>query len=166
MSTPQKSLTTIGRAEKIDLLDFAVLGVPAKVDTGADASSIWTSNVEEKEDGLYFTLFGPDSPNYTGIQQRFTKPDYSITRVANSFGHKELRYKVKLRIRVKGRVVRATFTLSDRSQKVYPILLGRKLLTGKFLVDVAKGSPLLEQERERAALLEQELGIMNEERVE
>jgi ribosomal protein S6--L-glutamate ligase len=155
--TSQKNLTTIGRAEKIDLLDFDLLNVPAKVDTGADTSAIWASSIGEKEDGLYFVLFGPESPNYTGVIQRFTRPDYTLTRVANSFGQKELRYKVKLRVRVKGRVIRATFTLSDRSEKVYPVLLGRRLLHGKFLVDVTDGEPLAELEEQRAALLEADL---------
>ena len=153
----KKALTVIGRAEKIDLLDFNMTDVPAKVDTGADTSAIWATSIEEKEDGLYFVLFGPGSENYTGNVQRFTKPDYSLTRVANSFGQKELRYKVKLRLRVKDRVVRATFTLSDRSEKVYPVLLGRRMLHGKFLVDVTGGDPLAELEEQRAAALEQDL---------
>lgn len=152
-----KELTVIGRAEQIELLDFEVPEVTAKVDTGADTSSIWASSIEEKSDGLYFILFGPESPYYTGKLQRFTKPDYTLTRVANSFGQKELRYKVKLRMKMKGRAIRATFTLSDRSQKTYPILLGRRLLHGKFLVDVSGGSPLKAQESQKAEALEREL---------
>jgi ribosomal protein S6--L-glutamate ligase len=152
-----KTPTIIGRAEKIDLRDFEISEIPAKVDTGADTSAIWASSISEQEDGLHFTLFGPDSPYYTGVEQVFTKPDYSLTRVANSFGQKELRYKVKLRITVKGRMVRATFTLSDRSTKTYPILLGRKLLHGKFLVDVRGGSPMLEEEAMKAMALERDM---------
>lgn len=157
---PKKELTIIGRAEKIDLLDFSLLGVSAKVDTGADTSAIWASAIEERDDGLHFVLFGPNSPHYTGIVQHFTKPDYSLTRVANSFGHKELRYKVKLRVQVKDRVIRATFTLSDRSMKTYPILLGRRLLQGKFLVNVTHGNPLKIEENSKAASLERELWSM------
>lgn len=153
----RKPLTIIGRAEKIDLRDFSLMDIPAKVDTGADSSSLWVSNVEEREDGLYFVLFGPDSEYYTGQEQHFTKPDYELTRVANSFGQKELRYKVKLRITLKDRQLRASFTLSDRSLKTYPILLGRKLLHGKFLVDVADGDPLHEAEREKAEQLKRDL---------
>ncbi|MGB4800083.1 MAG: RimK family alpha-L-glutamate ligase [Candidatus Saccharimonadales bacterium] len=155
--TESRQKTTIGRAEKVDLLDFHMSDIPAKVDTGADSSSIWASSIEEKVDGLYFVLFGPGHLAYTGKVQRFTKPDYSMTRVANSFGHKELRYKVKLRLGIKGRVIRATFTLSDRSEKTYPILLGRRLLHGKFIVDVTSGEPLREIEQEKRANLEREL---------
>lgn len=157
----KKELTILGRAEKIDLIDFKLSGIASKVDTGADTSSIWASNIQEKEDGLYFVLFGPDSEYYTGKVQHFTKPDYSLTRVASSFGHKELRYKVKLRIKIKGRNVRATFTLSDRSSKTYPILLGRKLLHGKFLVDVTGGDPLNHQERQKTEQLENDIAAVN-----
>ena len=152
-----KKLTTIGRAERIDLIDFAVKSVPAKVDTGADTSSIWTSAVSEVGEQLCFTLFAPSSEYYTGEVIRLPRSAYSITRVANSFGVKELRYKVKIKIAIKGRVVRATFTLSDRSQKMYPILLGRRLLNRKFLVDVSGGDPLIDEEQARADILEREL---------
>ena len=157
----KKELSIIGRAEKIDLRDFDLQDVPAKVDTGADTSSLWVSNIEEREDGLHFVLFGEGSPYYTGVEQLFTKPDYELTRVSNSFGQRELRYKVKLHITLKGRKLRATFTLSDRSLKTYPILLGRKLLHGKFLVDVTDGDPLHEAEKAKAEKLERELAIIN-----
>jgi hypothetical protein len=153
------SLDIIGRAEKIDLVDLGLQSVPAKVDTGADSSSIWVSSVTEKTDGLHCVFFGPGSEFYTGDIITIQK-DYSITRVANSFGHKELRYKIKLRVRVGGRLVRATFTLADRSVKTYPILLGRRLLTGKFLVDVSIGTTLAEVEREKRARLKHDMASL------
>jgi ribosomal protein S6--L-glutamate ligase len=165
MPAAKRPLTIIGRAEKIDLRDFNLVEVPAKVDTGADTSSLWVSKIEERDDGLYFVLFGPESSYYSGKEQHFTKADYELTRVANSFGQKELRYKVKLRITLKGRMVRATFTLSDRSLKTYPILLGRKLLHGKFLVDVADGDPLHDEERKKAQNLKKELQEVSQKKV-
>ena len=128
----------IGHTAKIAVIDLDISGVPAKVDTGADSSAIWASSVVEKADGLYCVFFGPGSPFYSG---KTVKVDngYRRIKVANSFGEKELRYRLKLRIRVKGKLVRATFTLSDRSMKAYPVLLGRRLLQGKFLVDVSRG---------------------------
>lgn len=152
-----QDLTIIGRAEKADLLDLGVKGVPVKVDTGADASSIWAHTVEEKDGKLYVVFFGESSNFYTSEQHVFTSDEYSMTRVASSFGHREIRYKVKLRIRLKKRVINGTFTLSDRSQKLYPILIGRSLLARKFLVDVSKGSPLRQAEKERASKLRKEL---------
>ncbi|HUP26598.1 MAG TPA: RimK/LysX family protein [Candidatus Limnocylindrales bacterium] len=153
-------LDVIGRAEQVDLLDLNLKGVPAKVDTGADSSSIWASSVQEINDELHCIFFGPSSPYYTGEVVKISK-NFTVTRVANSFGHKELRYKVKLRIRVSGRAVRATFTLSDRSLKTYPILLGRRLLQGKFLVDVSQGKALTKIEKLKAQRLKKELKEMD-----
>lgn len=153
----KKELTIIGRAEKIDLRDYALKSIPAKVDTGADSSSIWASAVNEDTEGLHFAMFGPGNKHYTGEIFTVHKPDYSQTQVENSFGHSETRYKVKLSITLKGRHIRATFTLSDRASKTYPVLLGRKLLHGKFLVDVADGSPLRTAERAKSDQLQKKL---------
>jgi hypothetical protein len=56
--------------------------------------------------------------------------------IKSSFGHTEERYVVKILINVLGRKVRTNFTLADRSKMKFPILLGRKLLKGKFMVDL------------------------------
>lgn len=154
---PEKQLTIIGRAEKINFVDFGIEAVPAKVDTGADSSSIWASGMTEVDDTLHFSLFAPEDDRYTGEVLRVKKPDYSLTRVANSFGSKEFRFKVKLRVSIKGRLIRATFTLADRSQKIYPVLLGRRLLQKKFLVDVSGGEPLLLEELAHAEALEKDI---------
>lgn len=141
-----QNLTTIGRAEKITLKEFGVHDIPAKIDTGADSSSIWASGISEENDELRFVLFAPGAAYYTGKVITLDSDHFSVTRVENSFGHRETRYKIKLSIIVKGRTIKATFTLADRSKKTYPILLGRRLLNGKFLVDVRSGEPLVEEE--------------------
>jgi ribosomal protein S6--L-glutamate ligase len=151
------NLTVIGRAEKIDLPEFGLTGITAKVDTGADNSALWASEIREDAEGLRCVLFGAGSPYYSGEAVHFAPTNFSLTRIASSFGHKELRYKVKLQIRIKDKLVRATFTLSDRSSKTYPILLGRRLLSKKFLVDVSSGQPLLDEEQEKLENLQAEL---------
>src|SRR5215207_1474342 len=98
-------MTIIGRAEKIEFIDAGIAGVPAKIDTGADSSSVWATDVHEEPKGLYCKLFGTGSEHYTGQEMFFAPTNYRITRVANSFGQKEIRYKVKLRIKVKGRII-------------------------------------------------------------
>lgn len=147
----------IGRAEKARFPGIAPGRVPVKIDTGADACAIWATAKEVEHGRLHVVFFGEGSEWYTGEEHIFTKKDYTITRVANSFGHKEVRYKVKLKIVIKGRTIRGSFTLSNRSNKLYPVLIGRSLLRNKFLVDVAKGSPLRNAERARAERLQQEL---------
>jgi glutathione synthase/RimK-type ligase-like ATP-grasp enzyme len=127
---------TIGPHTFIDIKKGGINGVPAKVDTGADSSSVWASNISDKKGRLSFTLFDKGSKYYNG--QIITTSDYKITTIRNSFGHTEIRYRVKLPVAIEGRTIRATFTLADRSQNRYPILVGRRTLQGKFVVDVSR----------------------------
>jgi hypothetical protein len=147
----------IGRVERVNFPTLGIKKAPAKIDTGADASSIWCSKIKTVDGRLECVLFGPDSEYYTGEKISFEGKDVELTRVANSFGHSQLRYKVKLPLEVKGRKIKATFTLTDRSSKLYPILIGRSTLQGKFLVDVSMGSPLHEEEGHRRKRLRLEM---------
>lgn len=152
-----KDLGLIGRAEKVYLPDVLGVKIPAKIDTGADASSVWAYKITPKDGNLHVVFFGPNSQYYTGNVHIFLPGNYRMTRISNSFGHRELRYKVKLRIKLKNRLINGTFTLSNRSTKLYPILIGRSLIKNKFLVDVSKGSPLLKEERQRRLQLQEEM---------
>jgi glutathione synthase/RimK-type ligase-like ATP-grasp enzyme len=134
MSKPTLPITVVGSKELVDFPDLGLLGVPAKVDTGADSSSIWASEVVEKGGILTFKLFGPASPFYTG--KKLTARNFSVSTVKNSFGHTERRYKVRLKMRLATRVIYVRFTLANRENNSHPILVGRRTLHGKFLVDV------------------------------
>ena len=138
----------LGRVEKVDFPRSGFLAVPARVDTGAKTSSVWASRIKIGPDGkLSFCLFGKNHPLYTG--KKITVPSYQETVVANSMGIAQKRYKVKLTIVVGKRKIRASFTLANRSRQVYPVLIGRNILRGKFIVDVTRGQPLREAEKKR-----------------
>ncbi len=154
MSSPK---TIIGRAEKVSFPDLGLKNVPAKIDTGADASSIWCSKIGVVDSQLHCVFFDKGSPFYSGETVIFNSGDVDLTRVANSFGHRELRYKVKIPMKIKNRTIKATFTLTDRSSKLYPVLIGRSMLKNKFLVDVSRGTPLHEEENERLKRLRKEM---------
>jgi len=156
-ASTKSQLAIIGRAEKVALPDYNLTDIPAKVDTGADSSSIWASAIAENKGKLSFELFAPGSVYYTGETIVLPKSAYTQTRVESSFGHRETRYKVKLSIKIKNRTIKASFTLSDRSGKTYPILIGRRLLSGKFLVDVKAGDPLLDEEASKTQERQNEL---------
>ncbi len=152
-----KELALIGRAEKVDLPQLLAFQVPAKIDTGADTSSIWAHSIKKNGNNLEVIFFGPESDYYTGEVHTFLPNEYAITRISCSFGSKEIRYKIKLKISVKNRLINGTFTLADRSSKLYPILIGRSLVRNKFIVDVTSGKPLLKEEKRRKAILQQEI---------
>ena len=138
-------LTHIGTSEAISLPDYKLENVPAKVDTGADSSAIWASNIFEKDGELHFTLFGLTSPFYTGEEIKTRK--YSLVTVKNSFGQKEVRYKVVMKLGIGGRKIVVRITLANRSNNRFPILIGRRTLKGKFLVDVSKKSAAIGNQR-------------------
>jgi hypothetical protein len=157
----KKKVTIIGRAERISLPDLGVKRAPAKVDTGADLSSLWASDIKETDAGLEFKVFGSKSPLYTGDTVIVPKGSFELTRVASSFGHREERFVIRTPIRLARRRILATFTLADRSNKTYPVLLGRRLLHGKFVVDVAEGRPLKSIEKAKKAKMRLELSDKN-----
>jgi len=125
----------IGKIEYISLPSEKLANVSAKIDTGADISAIWATQIERKNNRIYYVLFDKKSPYYTG--KKLSTSDFSISSIKSSFGQTELRYKVRIPIILGGKRIRATFTLANRSNNEYPVLIGRRTLHGKFLVDVS-----------------------------
>lgn len=129
---------TIGRRERITFPEWGLKNVTGKIDTGAYTSSIHCEFVEEREDDgikvLFFKVLSPSDKKYNGKLLR--SETYSQKKVKNSFGQAEIRYKVSTKVIMFGVEFEAEFTLTDRSKMRNPILLGRKILIGKFIVDV------------------------------
>ena len=129
------NLGTIGSTEYIEVA--GIKEVPAKIDTGADSSSIWASHVRITKDGiLRFRLFDEGSPFYTG--KTFVRKDYKVAVIRSASGHEQIRYRAHLKIVLGGRKIRALFNLSDRSNNNFPVLIGRRTIVHKFIVDVSK----------------------------
>lgn len=145
----------IGRAERVTFPELDLDNVHARIDTGAKTSALWASSVFVHDGVLEVVLFGEDNPYFTGKPIRFER--FEPVAVASSSGHVQKRYKVRLLVRLKGKKVRAWFTLADRSAQVYPVLIGRNVLLGKFVVDVKKGHTLSEAERRRSQILQDQL---------
>ncbi|NVJ84863.1 MAG: ATP-dependent zinc protease [Algoriphagus sp.] len=128
----------IGRKEKINLFGLGLSAVWAKVDTGAYTSAIHAENIRvEERDGkrkLVFQVLMPGHRKFTGEEVVFEK--FREKKVKNSFGQAEFRYLIETEIELAGERFIAEFTLTDRSKMKNAILLGRKILKGRFLVDV------------------------------
>jgi hypothetical protein len=122
-----KQKTIIGSEEFVSLPELNVNMIHARVDTGAATSSLGVKWVKEEEGVISCLLLNKQVVTFDSFKKKIIK---------SSFGHIEERYVVKILINVLGRKVRTNFTLADRSKMKFPILLGRKLLKGKFMVDV------------------------------
>jgi len=126
----------IGTTQYVRLPKHSFVDIPAKIDTGADDSAIWASEINEADGLLSFKLFAPASVFYSG--EIYSTSDYQVAIVKNSFGKREYRYKVKLALEIADKLYDVSFNLADRSQNRYPILLGKRFLKNRFLVDVSK----------------------------
>jgi len=124
----------IGRSERLSFVDTHIVDVPAKVDTGAYRSAIHAGSITEHDGVLTFTLLA-GHPVCGAMAKQMTTRQFSQVTVANSFGHQEVRYEVRLKVKIGPKIFVAKFTLADRSKKIYPILLGRTMLNGRFLID-------------------------------
>lgn len=126
----------IGATEFVDFGKRA-RRVPAKIDTGADSSSVWATKIRVDKDGiLKFALFGNGSPYYNG--KIFNRTDYSVVKVRSTTGHEQIRYRTHFKITIGGRKINMLMNLADRSKNQFPVLIGRRSIAGKFLVDVSK----------------------------
>lgn len=110
--------------------------VIAKVDTGADGTSLWASGLRiGHNDRLFFYYFDPSSPLYDG-KEHF-RDDYRIVKVTSSTGDTQVRFQIKQRIKIGNKPIIVWCSLTDRSKRTYPMLIGARTLKGRFLVDVA-----------------------------
>lgn len=128
----------IGRAELLHFAGHDIADIPAKVDTGAYRSAVHASNIKLSKDGktLSFDLLG-GHPVCGSLSTHIVTDKFSLVNIENSFGHREQRYEVKMKVKLGPKVFWTTFSLADRSKKIYPILLGRKFLNHRFLVDTS-----------------------------
>jgi hypothetical protein len=130
----------IGRKEKVDFPKLKLYGIDAKVDTGAYTSAIHCNNVKAVSRGgeryVRFRLMDPSHPAYDGKEIR--KPLAGRKKIKSSFGHTEYRYIIRTKIKLFGEEQEIELSLSDRTKMEHPILLGRKFIQKKYVVDVSR----------------------------
>ena len=130
----------IGRKEKVDFPKLKLYGINAKIDTGAYTSAIHCDSIRAVRKGgerfVRFRLLDPSHPAYDGREMR--KPLLGRRKVKSSFGQTEYRYIIKTFVEIFGKTHEIELSLCDRSGMEHPILLGRKFIQDKFVVDVSR----------------------------
>jgi hypothetical protein len=111
--------------------------VEAKLDSGSRSSSLHALNIERFErEGVDWVAF--DIVTGSGQSLRLERPVVRIIEIQSSPGRYESRVAVTLGICI-GKVFRATeVNLVDRSTLSKPLLVGRRFLRGRFLVDMKR----------------------------
>lgn len=123
----------IGRFDKADFPLLNLEDIAIKIDTGAYTSSIHCDNIVEKDDQLYCTFLDEEHPLYNG--KEFIFKDYDVVFVKSSNGIIQKRFQVQSTIRIFEKVYKISLSLSARQEMRFPVLIGRRFLTKKFIVD-------------------------------
>ena len=126
----------LGRYDRVDLPELGLSSIHAKIDTGAYSCSLHCSKAEVVNGKLEFILLDEEHPEFTGMKFSFKK--FEQREIKNSFGEAELRFVIRTKIRIFKRLINAEFSLSNRGNLRFPVLLGRKILRKRFLIDVTK----------------------------
>ncbi len=128
---------TIGWREWVGLPELGVIEVKAKVDTGADNSSLHAFEIERfSEGGIEMVRFEIHP------RQRKRKPSIAcVTEVAgerkvrNPGGRLETRPVIRTTLVVAGEKLDALVNLTTRDEMTFRMLLGRRTVRSRFVVD-------------------------------
>lgn len=137
---PEKDRKIIGRLEKIDIPSLGLENVTAKIDTGAYRGAIHANNVEEVYRGedhfLRFELVDDVHPDLKS--ETYEVSDFQIKKFRGTDGKTQERYVIPLEIILGDERLNVELSLTDRTDMRYPILIGRRFLKKRFLVNVSK----------------------------
>jgi hypothetical protein len=125
---------TLGRYDRVDLPQLGLSDIHAKIDTGAYTSSLHCHKAEVVDGKLEFILLDEEHPEFTGM--KFTSHDFEKRVIKNSFGEIERRFVIRTSIRIFNEEIVCEFSLSNRGSLKFPILLGRKIIRDRYLIDV------------------------------
>jgi hypothetical protein len=130
----KNNIRVIGRREYINFPELGITRIEGKIDTGAYTSSLHCENIEVNYENskpiLYFTV----QENEGIIKHRYE--EFETKKIKNSFGEMEERFVINTIFEFGKRKIRSIISLSNRDNMKFPVLLGRRVLKGKFLIDV------------------------------
>jgi hypothetical protein len=131
-------LLTVGWREWLALPELGISAIRAKVDTGARSSAL---HVEA------LTSFHADGVEYVHFALRTGADDHAIQcqapvfdrrPVTDSGGHTTERVFIRTALALAGHRFPIEVNLTNRRNMLFPMLLGRTAMGGRFLVDPAR----------------------------
>ena len=130
--------TPLGSFEVVSFPEFDVRDVVAKIDTGAYTGALHATDIHESKDaeGRKVVSFVPYADGKAHQTAQYRKK-----RVRSSNGELEERYVISTVIVIAGKERKINISLSDRSQMMKGVLIGRQFLRRyHYLVDVRLGT--------------------------
>ncbi|HET7360874.1 MAG TPA: RimK/LysX family protein [Salinimicrobium sp.] len=123
----------IGRFDRADFPALHLNDISVKIDTGAYTSSIHCDNIKVENGILKCTFLDEEHPLYNGKEFEFK--DFDTVFVKSSNGMVQKRYEIQTKILLFNKIYKISLSLSSRQEMRFPVLLGRKFITKKFIVD-------------------------------
>ena len=121
---------TVGIVEDVILSPWGVV-FPARIDTGADLSSLDARGIVVRNNIAAFKL----GKRYGGLQLQLPVVEWRHFQTAMGI---EKRPVVEIFICLGSKLFRTPVTLKDRSEMIYPFLIGRSALRDNFLIDPSR----------------------------
>jgi hypothetical protein len=129
----------VGWREWVALPDLGVRTIQAKVDTGARSSSLHAWDVEpfarDGDEWLRFAVRPLEDSDRAVVAEAQSAGE---REVRSSNGEVEERYAIRTTVVLLGRSYHTELTLSRRDEMGFQMLLGRRALRNRFLVDPAR----------------------------
>ena len=144
-------MLTLGRYDRVDLPELGLSNIHAKIDTGAYTCSLHCKMAEVVDGKLEFILLDQEHPEFTGM--KFVFANFEKRDIKNSFGEVEKRFVIVTSITIFEEVITTEFSLSNRGSLKFPILIGRKILRNRFLIDVTKKNVSFKEKRKKRIAL-------------
>ena len=136
MAQKKREKRIVGWKEHVALPDLKVKSVIAKIDTGANVASIDASEIKiVKRQGVKYVNFKVMKRNNT--VRKTTAPLAGYKRIKSSNGDVERRPYIKTTLLMDGISKKIELTLTDRGPMDYTMLIGKKALGRRWLVNPA-----------------------------
>ena len=135
--TTASNLSSIGWREWVALPDLGLPAIKAKVDTGARTSALHAFLIEPyRQDGVDMLRFmiHPVQHNQD-FEVECRCPLLDQREVTDSGGHREMRYVIQSDVVIGDRRWQIEMTLTNRDTMAFRMLLGRRAMEHRFLVD-------------------------------
>ncbi|MEP6899567.1 MAG: RimK/LysX family protein [Rhodanobacter sp.] len=129
-------LITLGWRERLALPQLGIGMLKAKLDTGARSSSLHVDTLESfQRDGATWLRFTIHTGRRQPVDASCEAPAIDRRGVTDTGGRRTERWFIRSEVRLGGQVFDVDINLTDRRHMLFPLLLGRSALFGRFAVD-------------------------------
>ncbi len=135
-STP---VVTLGWRERVALPQLGIDLLKAKLDTGARSSSLHVDSLQEfRRDGATWLRFTIHLGRRETLAICCEAPALDRRAVTDTGGRRTERWFIRSQLQLAGQRFSVDINLTDRRHMLFPLLLGRTALSGRFAVDPAR----------------------------